>query len=103
MQHKKNELLYNKKNLQLQLDTKYKEVSDARNNFIAETDGTGGTGKVGLKEIAKAKQNEYEKLNQAYLSLNSELQPAMQATDSALTAIEVAKQKRNESICCAAE
>src|SRR5215210_6258401 len=39
---------------QNQLDAKYTEVSNARQQFIAETDGTGGTGKVGIKTIALA-------------------------------------------------
>ena len=59
----KNELLHQKNQLQQQLNNKYNEVAAARNNFIAETDGTGGSGRVGLKEIARAKQNEYQILD----------------------------------------
>ena len=66
----KNELLHQKNQLQQQLNNKYNEVSAARNNFIAETDGTGGSGRVGLKEIAKAKQNEYQKLDEEYQQLS---------------------------------
>src|SRR4051812_39821861 len=52
--------------LQNQLDTKYLEVADARQQYIAETDGSGGTGKVGIEKIARAKKVEYEKLDNEY-------------------------------------
>ena len=89
----KNELLQQKNVLQQQLDNKYNEVATARNNFIAETDGTGGSGKIGLRDIAKAKQNEYQKLDEEYNSLNAASQPKLQSLDSSLDAIEFAKQK----------
>src|SRR5215217_3476298 len=41
------------------LSKKYEEVEKARENYIAESDGTGGTGKIGIKEVALAKKNEY--------------------------------------------
>ncbi len=92
----KNELLLQKTRTVQQLDDKYNEVATARNNFIAETDGTGGSGKIGLKDIAKAKQNEYEKLDQEYKQLNVAAQPKIQSIDSSLAAIEAAKQKEQE-------
>jgi hypothetical protein len=78
--------------LQAQLTTKYNEVSAARNNFIAETDGTGGTGKVGVAAVAAAKKKEYEKLDAEYQQLSTLLQPQLRAADSSLAAIEVAIQ-----------
>ncbi len=89
----KNDLQQQKNLLQFQLDSKYIEVAQARNNFIAETDGTGGSGKIGLKDIAKAKQNEYEKLDGEYSRLNTATLPKIQSIDSGLVAIETAKQK----------
>ncbi len=74
-----------------QLDEKYIEVTSARNAFIAETDGTGGSGKIGLKDIAKAKQNEYDKLNAEYIQLQQNLSPGVARADSALAAIALAK------------
>lgn len=44
----------------------YAEVQTARQAFISEADGSGGTGKVGLKTIALAKQAEYQRLATAY-------------------------------------
>lgn len=89
----KNTLLQQKVIIQQELDTRYSEVADARNNFIAETDGTGGSGKIGLKDIAKAKKNEYEKLDAQFNNLKNENLPKQHSIDSALAAIEVSKQK----------
>jgi len=88
----KTELLNQKSSLQFQLNSKYDEVSNARKSFITETDGTGGSGKVGLKDIAKAKQNEYNKLDADYAQLNSALQPQLNSIDSSLASIESNKQ-----------
>lgn len=88
----KTELANEKNTLQLQLNRKYGEVGIARDAFIAETDGTGGSGKVGLHDIAKAKQNEYSKLDADYTQLNASLQPRLKSIDSTLANIETAKQ-----------
>ena len=88
----KNGLLAEKNNIQLQLNTKYDEVSKSRESFIAETDGTGGSGKVGMKDIARAKQNEYNKLDEEYKLLNTSLQPRITSIDSTLNTIEASKQ-----------
>jgi len=63
------ELLAQKAALQSELSLKYEGVAKARENFLAETDGSGGTGKVGIKDIAIAKRNEYEKLDNEYQQL----------------------------------
>jgi hypothetical protein len=84
----KNELLAKKSTLQKQLDERYKEVSTARESFIAETDGTGGSKKIGLEAIAKAKKNSYEKLDVDYQILSSQLLPQIKIVDSSLAAIE---------------
>lgn len=91
------QLQLQKQQLQQQLDTKYNEVTASRNAFIAETDGTGGSGRIGLKEIAKAKQNEYAKLNANYNQLSNELQPKINSADSALNSIHQTKQKELQS------
>jgi hypothetical protein len=82
-----------KNTLQQQLDLKYNDVAASRNAFIAETDGTGGSGKIGIKDIARAKQNEYLKLDGEYNQLNALSQPKINSADSALNAINQAKQK----------
>jgi hypothetical protein len=85
-----------KADLQTQLNTRYNEVSVARDAFIQETDGTGGSKKVGLKDIAQAKQREYQKLDADYKLLEADLSPQVKSTDSALAAINVSIQKEQQ-------
>jgi len=88
----KAELTRQKGQLQQQLSDKYNEVAAARDAFIAETDGTGGSGKIGLKEIARTKQLAYQQLDAGYQQLQAIQQPKIDAADSALAAIETQKQ-----------
>jgi len=74
--------------LKAELDTKYTSVNKARENFIAETDGSGGSGKVGIKDIAIAKRNEYQKLDAEYQALLKETQPKLDSADAALKEID---------------
>jgi predicted Holliday junction resolvase-like endonuclease len=62
-------LLKEKENIDKATEAKYDDVNKARNGFIAETDGSGGTGKVGIKDVALAKKSEYEKLDAGYQSM----------------------------------
>ncbi|MFZ1798646.1 MAG: DUF4407 domain-containing protein [Chitinophagaceae bacterium] len=89
----KNELLAQKNMLTQSLATKYVEVAAARNNFIAETDGSGGSGKIGLKDIARAKQNEYEKIDSAYTLMQMQTATQLKIIDSSLQKIELDNQK----------
>ncbi|MEP7255780.1 MAG: DUF4407 domain-containing protein [Ferruginibacter sp.] len=70
--------------IKTELALKYDAVSKARENFLAETDGSGGTGKIGIKDIAIAKRNEYQKLDGEYQSLLNEDQPKLDSADAAL-------------------
>ena len=91
------ELESRKQQLEQQLKLKYDEVSASRNNFIAETDGTGGTKKVGVAAVAAAKKKEYEKLEQEYQQLYSTVQPQIRSVDSSLNAIEYSIQQEQKS------
>lgn len=62
-------------------------VNAARENYLAETDGSGGTGKVGIKDVALAKKNEYQKLDAEYKLLAASQQPTTVAADEQLNAI----------------
>ncbi len=84
----KQPLLLQRNQLQAQLLAKDKEVSAARESFIAETDGTGGSKKIGLKEIAKAKQDAYQKLQLNYIALEQSLTPEIRTADSTLKNID---------------
>lgn len=74
--------------LKTELDLKYDAVNKARENFISETDGSGGTGKVGIKDIAIAKRNEYQKLDGEYQGFLKQTQPKLDSADAAIKEIE---------------
>ncbi|MBA3675128.1 MAG: DUF4407 domain-containing protein [Chitinophagaceae bacterium] len=74
---RKMELAEQKAAIQNELTTKYTDVSKSRDNYIAESDGSGGTGKVGIKNIALAKKKEYEKLDAEYQTLLAANQPKL--------------------------
>lgn len=82
--NQKAELALAKNNIQKELGNKYEAVNHARNNFLSETDGSGGTGKVGIKDIAIAKRNEYQKLDAEYRQLLQTEQPKLDSLDRVL-------------------
>jgi hypothetical protein len=92
--NRKDELLKEKTALQKTLDTKYADVNTARDRFITETDGSGGSGKVGIKDIALAKRNEYQKLDEEYKVLQSTTQPRIIAIDEELNSMEATIKKQ---------
>ncbi|MEO5893083.1 MAG: DUF4407 domain-containing protein [Ferruginibacter sp.] len=86
--NRKSELSSQKEKLLNENNAKYEDVSAARNNFLAETDGSGGTGKAGIKDIAIAKKNEYLKLDGEYQKLLAANESKITETDSELKNIE---------------
>ena len=78
---RKTELSEQKLTLQNELNKKNNDVSKARDNYIAEADGSGGTGKIGIKDIALAKKKEYEKLDAEYQTAISAIQPKINDID----------------------
>jgi len=86
--NRKNELLAQKSIINTTLDTKNINVNKARENYLAEIDGSGGTGKVGIKTIAIAKRNEYQKLDAEYQGLIKVDQPKIDAIETELAEIE---------------
>lgn len=87
---RKNELITQKAILLQQISVQYDLVNKARENFLAETDGSGGTGKVGIKDIAIAKRNEYQKLDNDYQQLVSVNQPSLTDIEKELLEVESA-------------
>ncbi len=79
------------------MNSRYAEVSAARENFIQETDGTGGSKKIGLKDIAQAKQKEYEKLDADYRLKEIQILPQVKSTDSSIAVMDAAIQKEQAS------
>jgi len=94
---RKNFLLGQKAQLQQLLGARYGEVAAARDAYIAETDGSGGSHKIGLKDIALAKKSSYEQLNAAYGQALTLTQPKINAIDSALAAIDIQKQAEEKN------
>ncbi len=92
--NRKDELLKEKTALQKSLDAKYADVNTAREKFIAETDGSGGSGKVGIKDIAIAKRNEYQKLDEEYKALQTQNQQRLTAIDDELGQMETTIKKQ---------
>ena len=86
---RKIELLLQKETLQEELSARYDAVTKARENFLAESDGSGGTGKIGLKDIAMAKRNEYEKLDKEYQTLLQVSQPLLNSAEAELQEINI--------------
>lgn len=91
--NKKETLQQQKNTLLLEQSQKLNLVNEARNNYLAETDGSGGSGKIGLKAIAQAKQKEYLLLDTAYQNLVNNQKLSLATLDSSLQAITVATQK----------
>jgi hypothetical protein len=83
-----------KAGMQKALDTKYAEVEKARGAFIAETDGSGGSGKVGISTIALAKKGEYQKLETDYAMLKADLAPKMDSLSRVLAGMEQNKKQQ---------
>jgi hypothetical protein len=85
-----------KAELQLLLLDKYEFVDKARKEYLGEMDGTGGSGKIGLKTIAMAKKAEYEKLDNEYKQLSETIKPQVSSIDSSLASISQTISKENE-------
>lgn len=77
-----------KAGLLAQLNQQNALVEKARAAYLAETDGTGGSGQRGISTIALAKRAEYQKLALEKEMLQSKLQPRLDSMDSRLIAIE---------------
>ncbi len=93
---RQNELLATKATLQNALNIKYENVTKARDNFLAETDGSGGTGKVGIKDIAIAKRNEYQKLDNEYQQLLGVNQPKIELLEKRLKEVDEKREKEQQ-------
>ena len=76
-----------KKRFQQSLDEKYSTLEKARQDFIAETDGSGGSRKPGIKAIALAKKATYEKLDEEYKRLDASIRLKTDSIDHALLSI----------------
>ncbi len=87
-QLERNRLVQIQKIAKEELNKRYSEVANAREAFIRETDGTGGSKKIGLKAIALTKQMAYEKLEEEYQVQKKELFPKIEYAESGLKTLD---------------
>ncbi|MEO6583345.1 MAG: DUF4407 domain-containing protein [Ferruginibacter sp.] len=85
--NQKQNLLKDKMVLQTEVANSFAVVEKARQDYISESDGSGGTGKVGIAAIAMAKKTEYQKLDTAYQVLLSANSKKIVSIDSTLQQI----------------
>lgn len=91
-QERELQLRENKKQIQSELNNKYNEVAEARKAFIAETDGTGGSGKIGLSTIALAKKQQYDALATAYEMMRQQYASNLSQIEQDLQSLTAEKQ-----------
>ncbi len=82
-----------KLDLQQRLDSSLAGVNHARESFLAEADGSGGTRKAGISTIARAKEKAYLQLDSAHRALAAQILPGIRIADSALLDLEQQQQQ----------
>lgn len=70
-----------------QLKQKETQVKAYKDDYIKETDGTGGTGKIGESAIARVKKTEYLKAEQELAAMRTALEPQLQERQAQLAEI----------------
>lgn len=76
-----------------QAEGRYNEMIQAQQAYLAEADGTGGSGTKGISVIAKAKQQAYAERTTAYEQWRTQNQPAMDSLRRELSKIETSIRK----------
>ena len=94
---RKSELITQKAGIEAVMTARLTIVNKARENFLAESDGSGGTGKVGIKEIALVKRIEYQKLDADYQQFVVNNQPKIAIIDEELKQVEATIKKDQTS------
>ncbi|MCU0382029.1 MAG: DUF4407 domain-containing protein, partial [Chitinophagaceae bacterium] len=85
---RKNELLKEQQRIRGEQAASLASVNRSMENFLKEADGTGGTGKVGIEKIARAKKAEYDKLDAEHRLLLTQQQPLLDSVQGALANLE---------------
>ena len=85
---RKQELIGQQVKIRTEMERKYAEITQARENFLAEIDGSGGSGKIGIKDIALAKKNEYLKMEAEYQAMQKVDKPKLESADKELNDME---------------
>lgn len=82
-----------KLSLQSILDQKYQDVNEARLSYQQEIDGTGGSKRYGIKEVAKEKGKILERQENEYVALKKRNESKLDSLNTTLLAIERDYQK----------
>lgn len=70
------------------LSSKYEDVKEARKSYQAEIDGTGGSKRFGIKEVAKEKGKILKRQENEYAKLQTTLQPQLDSVNLKLARLE---------------
>ncbi|BAV04102.1 protein of unknown function [Filimonas lacunae] len=81
-------------NIQKRLQASEEQVQYYKDSYIKETDGTGGSGKIGEAAVARVKRNEYEKTAAGFNQLQQELKPQLSAAQDSLRSITTENQRK---------
>lgn len=81
-------LIEERQSIQGQLDSKYEDVQDARTSYQQEIDGTGGSKRYGIKQVAKEKGKLLEREEEELKDLRASTQPRLDSLDGQLAKIE---------------
>lgn len=83
--------------LKKQLQEADGQVRFYKDSYIKETDGTGGSGKIGEASVARVKRGAYLKSEETQAQLQQELKPQLSAAQDSLQSI-AAENKRKETV-----
>lgn len=86
--------------LQKQLKEADDQVKYYKDSYIKETDGTGGSGKIGEASVARVKRSAYQKSEETLGQLQLELKPKLQTAQDSLQSI-ASENKRKETLYAA--
>lgn len=84
---RKSELQGGADGLNAELKAKEEQVKDYKDAYIRETDGTGGSGKIGESSIARVKKSEYLKAEEDLIKLKKELAPKLRERELQIVAM----------------
>lgn len=83
--------------LQNELKKQQTQVKAYKDGYIQETDGTGGSGKIGASEIARIKKNEYLKAEGEWLALEGKIQPQLEELSTRLKQLADQNQQKEKA------
>jgi hypothetical protein len=83
--------------LQNELKQQQTQVKAYKDNYIQETDGTGGSGKIGASAIARIKKNEYLKAESDAVVKEANMQPQLLELETQLKQLHADNQQKEKA------